>query len=190
MKNTILTKYGGIALTTLFGIVVFLFWRFIYPHALVYQEQYQLFLFDSSYILERISLPGGVTAVIAECLTQFYNHPTIGAIIQSLLLVGIQLMTWLLMKRNGQQGIQYISSFIPALILWYVLGDESVLTIYSWSLLLTLTAMLCHPQSSKASMIYTLIFIPIIYWVNSKILFDRISTVVYCDCIGVGTFCH
>ena len=100
MKNILTNKYSGIALTALFGIVAFLFWRVFYPHALVYQEQYQLFLFDSSYILERISLPGGVAAVIAECLTQFYNHPTIGAIIQSLLLVGIQLMTWLLMKRN------------------------------------------------------------------------------------------
>ena len=103
MKNTILTKYGGIALTTLFGIIVFLFWRFIYPHALVYQEQYQLFLFDSSYIFGRIDLPGGTATLIAECLTQFYNHPTIGAIIQSLLLVGVQLMTWMLMKQNGQK---------------------------------------------------------------------------------------
>ena len=192
MKNILNNKYSGIALTTLFGIVAFLFWRVFYPHALVYQEQYQLFLFDSSYILERISLPGGVAAVIAECLTQFYNHPTIGAIIQSLLLVGIQLMTWQLMKRNGQQGIQYISSFIPALILWYVLGDESVLTIYSWSLLLTLTAMLFHPQSSKASMIYTLIFIPIIYWVVGPLvllytLFVTIQSVKKKDyLIGIG----
>ena len=192
MKNILNNKYSGIALTALFGIVAFLFWRVFYPHALVYQEQYQLFLFDSSYILERISLPGGVAAVIAECLTQFYNHPTIGAIIQSLLLVGIQLMTWLLMKRNGQQGIQYISSFIPALILWYVLGDESVLTIYSWSLLLTLTTMLFHPQSSKASMIYTLIFIPVIYWVVGPLvllytLFVTIQSVKKKDyLIGIG----
>ena len=164
MKEAV-QKYGGIALTALFGIIAFLFWRVFYPHALVYQEQYQLFLFDSSYILERISLPGGVAAVIAECLTQFYNHPAIGAIIQTLLLVGVQLMTWLLMKRNGQQGILYISSFIPSLVLWYVLGDESVLTTYSWSLLLTLTAMLLHPKGSKAGMIATLITIPVMYWV-------------------------
>ena len=73
MKNILDNKYSGIALTALFGIVAFLFWRVFYPHALVYQEQYQLFLFDSSYILERISLPGGVAAVIAECLCM-NNH--------------------------------------------------------------------------------------------------------------------
>ena len=56
MKNILNNKYSGIALTALFGIVAFLFWRVFYPHALVYQEQYQLFLFDSSYIIERISL--------------------------------------------------------------------------------------------------------------------------------------
>ena len=44
MKNTLIPKYGGMALTALFGIIAFLFWRFAYPHALVYQEQYQLFL--------------------------------------------------------------------------------------------------------------------------------------------------
>ena len=110
MKNTNLTKYGGIALTTLFGIVVFLFWRFIYPHALVYQEQYQLFLFDSSYIFGRIGLPGGTATLIAECLTQFYNHPTIGAIIQSLLLVGVQFMTWMLMKQNVHSQNRVFSS--------------------------------------------------------------------------------
>lgn len=163
MKNTI-QKYGGLLLTLLFGIVAFLFWRVIHPYALVYQEQYQLFLFDTSYLMERISLPGGTAAFIAECLTQFYNHPTLGALIQALLLVAIQVVTWLLMKRHGQKGWQYISSFIPSLVLWYVLGDESVLTAYSWSLLLTLTAMLLHPKSSKAGMIYTLIAIPVMYW--------------------------
>lgn len=153
------------ALTALFGIIAFLFWRFAYPHALVYQEQYQLFLLDTSFLMERISLPGGVAAFIAECLTQFYNHPTLGALIQTLLLVGIQVVTWLLMKQHGQKEWQYISSFIPSLVLWYVLGDESVLTIYSWSLLFTLTGMLLHPKGSKAGMIYTLIAIPVIYWI-------------------------
>ena len=166
MKNTNLTKYGGIALTTLFGIVVFLFWRFIYPHALVYQEQYQLFLFDSSYIFGRIGLPGGTATLIAECLTQFYNHPTIGAIIQSLLLVGVQFMTWMLMKQNGQKGLLYLSSFIPALILWYTLGDESILTSYTLSLLIVLTTMKLHSGSDW----YALIIVPLLYWIAGPLM--------------------
>ncbi len=166
MKNTFIHKYGGIALTALFGIIAFFFWRFIYPHALVYQEQYQLFLFDSSYMLERISLPGGIAAVVAEFMTQFYNHPTLGAWIQALLLVAIQLTTWLLMKRHGQKGMQYISSFIPALVLWYILGDESVLTTYTLSLWMVLIAMRLHTHS----LWYVLTVIPLTYWIAGPLM--------------------
>lgn len=166
MKNMLSHKYAHAALTALFGIVAFLFWRLVYPHALVYQEQYQLFLFDCTYLLERISLPGGAAAVVAEGLTQFYNHPTIGAVIQSLSLVTIQMVTWQLMKRMGQQGTAYISSFIPSLLLWYVLGDESVLTAYSLSLLIVLIAMWLHSNSPW----YVLTIIPITYWIAGPLM--------------------
>ena len=36
--------------TLLFGVAVLLFFGLAYPHHLHYQEQYQLFLFDSSYV--------------------------------------------------------------------------------------------------------------------------------------------
>lgn len=166
MKNTLIPKYGGMALTALFGIIAFLFWRFAYPHALVYQEQYQLFLLDSTYILERLSLPGGAATVMAEYLTQFYNHPTIGAIIQSLLLAAVQVLTWLLMKQHGQKGWQYISSFIPSLVLWYILGDESVLTTYTLSLLIVLIAMRLHTHSPW----YVLPAIPLTYWIAGPLM--------------------
>ena len=35
-------------LTLAFGLMVFLFWRYRYPHALSYQEQFQMFLFDGT----------------------------------------------------------------------------------------------------------------------------------------------
>ena len=149
-----------------FGVAAFLFWRLAYPFALVWQEQYQLFLFDSGYVAERIAVPGGVAAVMAEFLTQFYNHPTIGAVIQSLLLVAIQVVTWQLMKQKGQQGMYYISSFIPSLILWYVLGDESVLPAYTLSLLIVLIVMRLHTHSPW----YVLPLIPLTYWIAGPLM--------------------
>ena len=53
-----------LGLTILFGLAVFLFWRFRYPFALTYQEQFQLFLFDSDYFTERIAEPGGLARYI------------------------------------------------------------------------------------------------------------------------------
>ena len=52
-------KYWNWGLSVLVGIGVFLFWYVWYPHALSYQEQYQLFLWTGDYFVEKISLPGG-----------------------------------------------------------------------------------------------------------------------------------
>ena len=52
-----LTKYGNIALSVLVGIGMFLFWYLLYPHALSYQEQYQLFLWTWDYFVVRVGLP-------------------------------------------------------------------------------------------------------------------------------------
>ena len=98
-----LSKYGGLLLTLVFGIAVFLFWRFRYPFALTYQEQLQLFLFDGDYFCERLSEPGGFARYIAEFLVQFYNGVTFGALILAVLFMLIQRLTWRLMTTVNYQ---------------------------------------------------------------------------------------
>ena len=65
--------------TMLMGIGIFVFWYVAYPHALSYQEQYQLFLWTGDYFLERISLPGGLTDWLGEFIVQFYYVEWLGA---------------------------------------------------------------------------------------------------------------
>ena len=65
----LLSRYWKIGLTILFGLAVFLFWRFRYSFVLSYQEQLQLFLFDDDYFfLERMPEPGGFARYIAESM--------------------------------------------------------------------------------------------------------------------------
>ena len=45
MKKFLSNHAKGL-LTLVFGLVVFIFWRYRYPFALTYQEQFQLFLTD------------------------------------------------------------------------------------------------------------------------------------------------
>ena len=52
----------------LVGIGIFLFWYMAFPHAMSYQEQYQLFLWTGDYFMERVSLPGGVAGSLAAGL--------------------------------------------------------------------------------------------------------------------------
>ena len=134
-------------LTLVFGIAVFLFWRYRYPFALTYQEQLQLFLFDGDYFCERLSEPGGLARYIAEFLVQFYNGVTFGALILAVLFMLIQRLTWRLMTTVNYQlstiNYQlYPLSFLPALMLWYAMGDESVMLTYMVALVMALAVAL------------------------------------------------
>ena len=80
--------------TLLFGVAVLLFFGLAYPHHLHYQEQYQLFLFDSSYVWEIIRMPGGVSDLLGRFCTQFFMFAWVGALIIALLLSAVQLLTF------------------------------------------------------------------------------------------------
>ena len=150
-----LSKYNRLLLTLVFGICVFIFWRMRYPFALTFQEQLQLFLFDDDYFLERIAEPGGLARYIAEFLVQFYNSTTIGAAIIAILMMLLQRLTWQLMRCEEH----YCLSFLPAILLWYAMGDESVRA------LMTAFPKNDNPRGQIiAKSIALFILIPIIYW--------------------------
>ena len=65
--------------TLLFGVAVLLFFGLAYPHHLHYQEQYQLFLFDGSYVWNIVRLPGGVADLLGRFCTQFFLFAWVGA---------------------------------------------------------------------------------------------------------------
>ena len=60
--------------TLLFGVAVLLFFGLAYPHHLHYQEQFQLFLFDSTYVWDIITLPGGISDLLGRFSTQFFLY--------------------------------------------------------------------------------------------------------------------
>lgn len=76
--NNLITKTWKPLLSLLFGVAVMLFWAVPYMAGLCFQEQYQMFLFDTNYFLERIVLPGGLADYISEFLVQFYYMPVLG----------------------------------------------------------------------------------------------------------------
>ena len=160
-----LNKYWKVGLTILFGLVVFLFWRYRYPFALSYQEQLQLFLFDGDYFCERISEPGGLARYVAEFLVQFYNAAAIGALIIALLFMLVQQLTWRLMRAKSH----YLLSFLPALMLWYAMGDENVMMTYVVALVMALSVALawtrwCAGIALWKKLIVALVAIPVLYW--------------------------
>lgn len=84
-----------------FAIVMFVFWRYFYSCALAYHEQMQLFLWNSDYFMERIVEPGGGARYLAEMLVQYYNNLALGALLITLLMVAMQQLTWIILRRWG-----------------------------------------------------------------------------------------
>ena len=163
-------KWRAWLVTLVVGVLVFLFWSYRYPFALTYQEQLQLFLFDGDYFIDRLSEPGGLARYVAEFLVQFYNGVAIGAAIIAVLYMLMQRLTWQLMKAKSH----YILSFIPVAMLWYAMGDESVMLTYAVALVMALAVMIAWtklaPQNRVAKVVAVVILIPILYWLMGPLV--------------------
>ncbi len=148
--------------TLLFGVAVLLFFGLAYPNHLHYQEQYQLFLFDSTYVWEVIRLPGGIADLLGRFCTQFFLFAWVGALIIALLLSAVQLLTLRLLNDQWFYGL----SFVPSFLLWLFLLDENALLGGGWAVLLTLLATWGMEKLSDGWMRRLLLFvaIPVLYW--------------------------
>ena len=114
-------------------MAVVLFFALGYPHHLHYQEQFQLFLLDSTYVWEIVRVPGGVADLLGRFSTQFFLYAWVGALIIGLLLAAVQLLT---LRLSGSESL-YGLSFVPAFLLWLFLLDENALMGGVWAVLLT-----------------------------------------------------
>jgi hypothetical protein len=160
----------------LFGVAVLLFFGLAYPHHLHYQEQYQLFLFDSTYVWEIVKQPGGVADLLGRFCTQFFLFAWVGAAIIALLLSAVQLLTLRLSIVHSSQFIVHSSyglSFVPSFLLWLFLLDENALLSGVWAVLLTLLVACVIVKLTKGWMrrILLIVAIPVFYWIVGPVCF-------------------
>ena len=162
-------KHLHLLYTLLFSVAVFLFFGQAYPHHLHYQEQYQLFLFDSTYVWDIVRHPGGVADLLGRFCTQFFLFAWVGAAIIALLLSLVQLLTLRLTHYPLSiihYPLLYSLSFVPSFLLWLFLLDENALLGGVWAVLLTLLAIrlfVCLPKGWTRRIVI-LVAIPILYW--------------------------
>ena len=157
-------KYLQPIITLLFGVAVVLFFGMAYPHHLHYQEQFQLFLFDSTYLWDVVKHPGGVADLLGRFCTQFFLYAWVGAVIIGVLLVLVQLLTFQLVQWsmvNGQYSMFNAFSFVPSFLLWLFLLDENALMGGVWAVLFLLLAVWGVAKSPKGWKRYTLFVIAI-----------------------------
>ncbi len=174
MKNLMIKTWKPL-LSLLFGVAVVIFWAVPYVGGLCFQEQYQMFLFDSGYFLERIVLPGGLADYISEFLVQFYYMPVLGGAIIALLLMCIQTAVWGLMKQYGARHDfpGYLLSFLPSIALWCAMGDQNVLLSFVVALFGALVIGWIHNRfhNRLVKVVFELVSTALVYWLLGPVVF-------------------
>ena len=173
--NNLITKTWKPLLSLLFGVAVMLFWAVPYMAGLCFQEQYQMFLFDTNYFLERIVLPGGLADYISEFLVQFYYMPVLGGTIIALLLMSIQAISWGLMKQYGMKAVfpGYLLSFVPSIVLWCAMGDQNLLLSFVVALSGALLMGWIHNRfhNRLVKVVFELVSTALVYWFLGPVVF-------------------
>ena len=174
MKNLMIKTWKPLQ-SLLFGVAVVIFWAVPYVGGLCFQEQYQMFLFDTNYFLERIVLPGGLADYISEFLVQFYYMPILGGAIIALLLIGIQAVVWGLMKQYGARHDfpGYLLSFLPSIALWCAMGDQNVLLSFVVALFGALLMGWIHNRfhNRLVKVVFELVSTALVYWFLGPVVF-------------------
>ena len=174
MKNLMIKSWKPL-LSLLFGVAVVIFWSVPYMSGLCFQEQYQMFLFDTGYFLERIVLPGGLADYISEFLVQFYYMPVLGGAIIALLLMSIQATSWGLMRQYGMKSDfpGYLLSFLPSIALWCAMGDQNVLLSFVVALFGALLMGWIHNRfhNRLVKVVFELVSTALIYWFLGPVVF-------------------
>ena len=181
MKNLMIKSWKPL-LSLLFGVAVVIFWSVPYMSGLCFQEQYQMFLFDTNYFLERIVLPGGLADYISEFLVQFYYMPVLGGTIIALLLMSIQAISWGLMKQYGMKAVfpGYLLSFVPSIALWCAMGDQNLLLSFVVALSGALLMGWIHNRfhNRLVKVVFELVSTALVYWFLGPVVFLYVALMI------------
>lgn len=154
-------------LSFFFGIIVWTFFAVFYRHHLHYQEEMQLFLTNSSYFLETIASPGGLSSYFSRLFIQFFVDSFAGGFCIALLLIVLQLLVSHISVGFSKKTGYYLLSFIPSTIYACALMDENMFLTALIALILVLLAIVLFQRikSTKIRLVYWLLMIPLLYWI-------------------------
>lgn len=168
MKNKL-----QIALTTLFGVLVFCFWLFVRPAVIMEREALQLFLWNGDYLAERLAVPGGFARYVGEFLVQYFLFETAGAAILAVVLSAVSWFFWILIHRSipsVSDKILFPISFLPAIVLWLLMCDMDTSMTLPVAVLLTLVLMLLLPEKKTPSLSGSIALVPVGYWLAGPVI--------------------
>ena len=102
------------------GMAVYGYWYFGFPQVLMSHEQSQLFVWDMTYLHDRLEMPGGWGDYLWNGVVQFFCSPMQGAFTMALLCAVLQLISmWLfhrLLRKRWRVVSVLLSLILPMLL--------------------------------------------------------------------------
>lgn len=162
MKQRKIRDWLMIAVTEVVaGAMIYVFWNLLHPEVLNFQEEHQMFLWNGDYMCERLSLPGGVSAIIGGFIVQFFYVRNLGGLLLALLMLLMQLLVWKVLERmpmaSQQDGevstggkssfsIPFVLSLLPLIWSMTIFDYIGTTVVYLVSLTVVLAFALLTPR--------------------------------------------
>lgn len=167
MLKNVVSNYWQQILLLLTLIGVFCFWYFCFPYVLVMRETMVLFLWNSGYFLERVTVPGGMAQYIGEFLVQYFINPLSGAVIYTALFLVEQWLSAQLLQR-AFPTLKNVYRFVLSLLVPLALGRLAMIPEVpltpTIAVILVMAVMVLMPSNKKLRVITSCMMIPVMYW--------------------------
>ncbi len=98
-----------------FCLVVFCLWYSLWPHILMQRESETIFVWDWTFINDRLAMPLGWLSMIKAFVGQFFFYPFLGALVMALICLLVQTTTYKLLCFIKPSVWLFLLSFLPAI---------------------------------------------------------------------------
>lgn len=147
-----------------------------------YIEQLQLFQFSTDYIAEKIWMPGGLSLIIGEFLTQFFITPYAGPLLVAGLLTCIGFVTRNIIQRISPQKELYLLYILPPLSLLLIQYDFNYLLQGTVAYLLTILCLngIIRIPEFRIRLCTAYVVTPLLFWISGP------SAGLFALCLFIG----
>ncbi len=115
----VIKKHYKALTTSALGIGIFIVCAIPLRPLLNWHEEQHLFRWSRAYFIEQLSAKDGIWEYIVSFFTQFFHIGWLGALIMALSAIGVQWLTWKLLKFCiRQHPIAYLLSLLPPILLF------------------------------------------------------------------------
>lgn len=163
----------GISLLLFAGVWLWM-WLGV-PEYLLYQEQYQLFLWSGDYLAGRIGVPGGFADWLGEFVVQFYYVPLYGALLSATVLTLTQILLGAAFRKSKMRRTAYALAALPPILYVAVVGDENTLFSSAAAMMLAAGFIFIDSLRKSKTVLADSLFLTagfvVLYWLGGPVAF-------------------